>query len=87
MIHRGVLPEHGEFSLQCWAKDILDLDVQTVRKMFEEADIRYRRMQSLRFFDAADVRAAFGIVTKETDPDYAKHGGRRVKKPKPEQEE
>lgn len=77
MIQPGMMPEHGEYSLRCWARDILELDVQTVRKLFEGANIRYRRLGSLRFFEAADVRDAFKVVTKATDPDYGRHGGAR----------
>lgn len=79
-----IMPDSGKGDLSAWAK-LFCVDRDTVKDMFEEADLPYERWNSLRFYRAEDVSAAKKPVTKATDPDYSRHGGKRVSKKKKEE--
>ncbi len=73
----GILPESGKYTLAVWAK-LFGRDENTIRIMFDAADIPYQRFGALRFFDAADVNAAAPKITKASDPEWIGHGGKRA---------
>ncbi len=74
----GIIPETGKGTLSAWAK-LFCVEVQTVRGWFEDSDLPYERWGKERVYHAEDVNAARPKITKATDPDYGKHGGKRRK--------
>ena len=72
------LPVSGKFTFCVWAA-MFGRDEDTVRIMFDGADILYQRFGGLRLFDAVDVNPAVPKVTKSTDPEWLGNSGKRPK--------
>lgn len=81
LVGGGILPTTGKGDLNAWAK-LFGVSQDTMREMFEELDLPYERWGQKRFYYAEDVNAAKSKVTKATDPDYCRHGGKRVSRKK-----
>ncbi len=79
LVGGGIFPTAGEFTLAVWAR-LSNRSEDTVRDWFDARNVPYTRRFGDRYYDAADVAAAGQKVTKDQDPDNARHGGRRVKK-------
>ncbi len=79
LIGGGIFPPTGEFTLAVWAR-LSKKSEDTVRAWLDDRNVPYTRRFGDRYYDAIDINAASHKVTKDQDPDNARHGGKRIKK-------
>lgn len=79
LIGCGIFPETGEYTIAGWSR-LSQKSEDTVRDWLDERNVAYTRRFGDRYYDAVDIKAASSKVTKDKDPDNARHGGKRTKK-------